>query len=227
MMPRTKPNFEKFEVADLLKIAALSMLVVACFAAGVAAQQKGQKTFSSLEEASKTLVAAAKNIDEGAMLEILGPDAKQIISSGDATEDAESHTNFARKYEEMHRFVKEPDGSVVLYIGAENWPTPIPLGMKRNLWFFDTEAGKKESCSAELGATSTQPSGFPRSLWLGKKNTMRFSTMSTPRKSTVMKASTMAFIGRLRTVSPRARSSKPMKTRRRGSLTGSILASCR
>jgi len=149
MMRRRKPNFEKFEVADLLKIAALAILVLACFTAGVAAQQEGQKTFSSLEEANKALVAAAKNNDEGAMLEILGPDAKQIISSGDPTEDAESHANFASKYEEMHRFAKEPDGSVV--IAAENWPTPIPLAMKGNLWFFDTEAGKNEILFRRIG----------------------------------------------------------------------------
>jgi len=150
-MLRRKPNFEKFEVADLLKIAALATLVLACFTAGVAAQQKGQKTFSSFEEASKALVAAAQTNDEKAMLEILGPDGKEIVSSGDETEDAENHANFARKYEEMHRFVKEPDGSIVLYIGAENWPIPIPLAMKRNLWFFDTEAGKKEILFRRIG----------------------------------------------------------------------------
>jgi hypothetical protein len=151
MMRRTKPNFEEFDVAGLLKMAAVAILVLACFAAGVAAQQKGQKTFASFEEASQALVAAAKNNDEAAMLEILGPDAKQIISSGDPTEDAESHANFARKYEEMHRFVKEPDGSVVMYIGAENWPTPIPLAMRGTLWFFDTEAGKKEVLLRRIG----------------------------------------------------------------------------
>ena len=151
MMRRRKPNFEKFDVAGLLKMAAVAILVLACFAAGVAAQQKGQKTFASFEEASQALVAAAKNNDEAAMLEILGPDAKQIISSGDPTEDAESHANFARKYEEMHRFVKEPDGSVVMYIGAENWPTPVPLAMRGNLWFLDTEAGKKEVLLRRIG----------------------------------------------------------------------------
>jgi hypothetical protein len=150
-MRQTKLKCKASELSDLLKIAALAILVLAWFAAGVAAQQKGQKTFSSPEEASTALVTAAKNNDEGAMLEILGPDAKQIISSGDPTEDAESHANFARKYEEMHRFVKEPDGSVVIYIGAENWPGPIPLAMKGNLWFFDTEAGKKEVLFRRIG----------------------------------------------------------------------------
>jgi hypothetical protein len=126
-------------------------LLLGCLAVDSAAQQKGKKTFSSPEEASKALVAAAQNNDEWAMLVILGPDAKQIVSSGDPTEDAESHANFARKYQEMHRFVKEPDGSVVMYIGAENWPTPIPLARRGNLWFFDTEAGKKEILFRRIG----------------------------------------------------------------------------
>lgn len=150
-MRRTKPNFSKFDLADLLKIAALAMLLLTGFSGGSAAQQKGQKTFSSPEAASQALMAAAQNNDEKTMLEILGPDAQGIVSSGDPTQDAENHTNFARKYQQMHRFVKEPDGSVVLYIGVENWPAPIPLAMKGNAWFFDTEAGKMEILFRRIG----------------------------------------------------------------------------
>jgi hypothetical protein len=150
-MRQTKLNCKTREFSDLLKIAALATLLFACFAVDSAAQQKGQKTFSSPEEASKAVVAALQNNDEKAVLEILGPDATQIVSSGDPTEDAESHANFVRKYEEMHRFLKEPDGSVTLYIGAENWPTPIPLVMKGNLWFFDSEAGRREILFRRIG----------------------------------------------------------------------------
>ena len=115
------------------------------------AQQPGQKTFSSAEEASNALVAAARNNDEKAMLEILGPDGKRIVSSGDDTEDAESRANFVKRYEDMHRLVKEPDGTTVLYIGAHNWPAPIPLVNKGKLWYFDTEAGKKEILYRRIG----------------------------------------------------------------------------
>jgi hypothetical protein len=51
----------------------------------------------------------------------------------------------------MHRLVKEPDGTTVLYIGAENWPTPIPLANKGNLWYFDTDAGRKEILYRRIG----------------------------------------------------------------------------
>ena len=85
------------------------------------------------------------------MLDILGPDAKQIVSSGDDTQDAEGRANFVQKYQEMHRLVKEPDGTTTLYIGAENWPTPIPLMNKGSSWYFDTEAGKKEILYRRIG----------------------------------------------------------------------------
>jgi hypothetical protein len=150
-MRQTKLNCKTREFSDLLKIVAVATLLFVCFAVDSAAQQKGQKTFSSPEEASKAVVAALQNNDEKAVLEILGPNATQIVSSGDPTEDAESHANFVRKYEEMHRFLKEPDASVTLYIGAENWPTPIPLVMKGNLWFFDSEAGKREILFRRIG----------------------------------------------------------------------------
>jgi hypothetical protein len=61
MMRRTKPNFEKLDLADLLKIAALATLLLACFPADSVPQRKGQKTFSSPEEASKAFVTAVQS----------------------------------------------------------------------------------------------------------------------------------------------------------------------
>jgi hypothetical protein len=90
------------------------------------------------------------------MLDILGPDGKQIVSSGDDTEDAKSRANFVQRYQEMHRLVTEPDGTTTLYIGAENWPTPIPLVNKGNAtWYFDTDAGKKEILYRRIGHNET------------------------------------------------------------------------
>lgn len=51
----------------------------------------------------------------------------------------------------MHRLVEEPDGTTVLYIGAQNWPCPIPLVRKGNSWYFDMEAGKKDILYRRLG----------------------------------------------------------------------------
>ena len=150
-MQGTKLNFDKCRWANLLSLAPVAILLTACLCTRSMAQQRGQKTFSSSEDASNALVAAAQSGDEKAMLEILGPDGKQIVYSGDETEDANSRANFVQHYQEMHRLVKEPDGTVILYIGARNWPTPIPLVNKGNSWYFNTEAGKKEILYRRIG----------------------------------------------------------------------------
>jgi hypothetical protein len=150
-MPRTSLKFDKYSCTNLSRMAAVAIFLTGCFAVHAKAQQRGQKTFSSPEDASNAFIAAAQSNDEKAMLEILGPDGKQIVSSGDETEDAQSRANIVKKYQEMHRFVREPDGTTVMYIGAENWPTPIPLMNKGNSWYFDTEAGKKEILYRRVG----------------------------------------------------------------------------
>jgi Protein of unknown function (DUF2950) len=150
-MERTNLNFGKLYWANARKLAAVGILVTGCFATRSMAQQQGQKTFSSAEEASNALATAAQGNDEKAMLKILGPEGKQIVSSGDEEEDTQNRANFTQKYQEMHRLVKEPDGTTTLYIGAENWPTPIPIVNKGNSWYFDTEAGKKEILYRRVG----------------------------------------------------------------------------
>ena len=140
--------------SSLLKfapLAAAALLASAFIPAATRAQQADQKTFSSAEGATKALVDAARNDDEKALVEILGPEAKELVSSGDATQDAENRDTFVRRYEEMHRLVREPDSTTTLYIGAENWPLPIPIVKKDKTWYFDTAAGKKEILYRRIG----------------------------------------------------------------------------
>jgi hypothetical protein len=144
-------SYRRFNKPGLLKFAVIASLLTAALPFCTPAQQHGQQTFGSAEEASQALVTAAQNNDPQAMLKILGPEGKQIISSGDDAEDAENRANFVQKFQQMHRLVREPDDTTTLYIGAENWPTPIPLMAKGNSWYFDTEAGKREILYRRIG----------------------------------------------------------------------------
>jgi len=148
-MRRMELNVDKFRWASLPILAAV--LLTACFPIRSVAQQPGQKTFSSPEDASNAFFTAVQSNDEKVMLDILGPEGKHIVSSGDETEDAQSRANFVQRYQQMHRLVREPDGTTVLYIGAENWPTPIPLVNNGHSWYFDTEAGKNEILYRRVG----------------------------------------------------------------------------
>ena len=58
---------------------------------------------------------------------------------------------FIQKYREMHRLGRDADGSETLYVGAENWPFPIPLVEKNGAWRFDSDAGRKEVMFRRIG----------------------------------------------------------------------------
>jgi len=131
----------------------LLFLLVIGFASTSFAQESRSRTFSSAAEASDALFQAAQKEDEAALEAILGD--KEITSSSDREEDKLEHEQFSKKYQEMHRFVQEPDGTTVLYIGAENWPFPIPLVSKNGEWHFDSDRGKKEILFRRIGENET------------------------------------------------------------------------
>jgi hypothetical protein len=115
------------------------------------AQQRGQQTFASAEDAAHALLVAMQSQDEQSPLNVLGPDAKEVLSSGDPMEDADARVDFVVRYQAMHRLVTEADGAVSLVVGAENWPFPIPLVNKQGKWYFDTDAGKGEILFRRIG----------------------------------------------------------------------------
>jgi hypothetical protein len=115
------------------------------------AQQPEQQTFDSVADAGRALYISMQSPDDRALLGILGPAGNDIVSSGDPIEDLDARTNFTAKYDEMHRFVTEPNGTVTMVVGAENWPLPIPLVDKNGAWYFDSQAGKDEILFRRIG----------------------------------------------------------------------------
>lgn len=152
-MRRVKWSTGRAGQLHLLKLAMVAILVVGGlgFEARCMAQPAGQRTFDSPAAAVNALFAAVRSNDLQALLAILGPDSNRIISSGDAAEDADNRANFVSKYDQMHRLAKEPDGTDTLYVGAENWPMPIPIAQSGHVWYFDTEAGKREILYRRIG----------------------------------------------------------------------------
>jgi Protein of unknown function (DUF2950) len=118
----------------------------------VHAQQSNEKTFASPGDAVLALYNAIKSNNDQAMSEIFGSNAKTILHTGDDVADKKMVADFVRRYDEMHRVVIEPDQTATLYIGAENWPGPIPLVKNSSgAWYFDTEAGVKEILYRRVG----------------------------------------------------------------------------
>jgi hypothetical protein len=126
------------------------MLLVFGFAKPSYAQAAQTKTFATPAEAANALFEAAQKDEEQAVEAILGA-GKDVTSSGNDDDDKLEREQFAQKYQEMHRLVREGDGTTVLYIGAENWPFPVPLVSKNGRWYFDSDSGKQEILVRRIG----------------------------------------------------------------------------
>jgi Protein of unknown function (DUF2950) len=146
-------SFVQLECKNFIRfaISLLFALSIGCSSAPIFAQAQGQRTFASVDDASRALFAAMQAQDEQASLRILGPAGKDVLSSGDSQEDLDARTGFVVKYQEMHRFVTEANGTVTLIVGAENWPFPIPLVANHGSWYFDTATGKDEILFRRIG----------------------------------------------------------------------------
>src|SRR5208282_1968655 len=131
--------------------AACAIFIVCAVAAGIARADDAQKVFSTPDAAAAALAQAAKTADASEGLQILGPGAKKVISSGDPVADKNAAAGFATGYDRMHRLAFDSKGRVILYLGAENWPFPIPIVKKGDGWVFDTAAGEKEILYRRIG----------------------------------------------------------------------------
>src|ERR1700724_202793 len=153
-------TFETFIVKTACGFAATLLLLLWClllvvgFANSSFAQDAQPKKFASPGEASNALFEAAQKEDEPALEAILGA-GKEVTSSSDEVEDNLEREQFSKKYQEMHRLVREHDGTTVLYIGAENWPFPIPLVSSNRAWYFDSDTGMQEILFRTIGENET------------------------------------------------------------------------
>ena len=161
----TKPT-PRPKLAGMTAMAALTLLVLAC-AQSSFAQQSQPRTFSSPAEAAQALFQAVDSENEQAVEAIVGA-GKEVTSSSDEVEDKLEREQFCKKYQEMHRLVREPDGSTVLYIGAENWPFPIPLVSKNGAWYFDSETGTQEIKFRRIGENEATTIAVCEEFAMGK-----------------------------------------------------------
>jgi hypothetical protein len=109
--------------------------------------------FASPQEAARALVKAAKSGNTNAALHILGPSAKEVLSTNDPVADQRARTAFVQKAEERMVIIPDPDraGQKMMQIGNAKWPFPIPIVRVGGRWRFDVEQGKQEILVRRIG----------------------------------------------------------------------------
>jgi hypothetical protein len=140
----------------LLTCIIASAILLLNSSSGLFAAQPAKKSFSSPEEAVKSLVMAVRAHDLEEMLAILGPGSKELISSGDNAADRTGREKFLKSYDQMNTLQQKSPDRMTLCIGADNWPMPIPIVKKGSAWGFDIQKGKQEILNRRIGRNELQ-----------------------------------------------------------------------
>jgi len=109
-----------------------------------------EERFTTADDAIRALTTAAANKDTNALEVIFSPGVRELVSA-DAVQASNGLANFSRLMSEKVTPLNKSDSSIVLQLGLDAWPFPIPLVKQDGQWFFDTAAGKEEILNRRIG----------------------------------------------------------------------------
>jgi hypothetical protein len=123
------------------------------FAIPIAAATPEGRGFWSPDEAAKALISAAKSDDVAALIDILGPASREILTTSDPVADAQIRRKFVERANAKIKLVPDPrePKAKTLVVGKEEWPLPIPIVQAHGKWYFDVEQGKQEILARRIG----------------------------------------------------------------------------
>lgn len=126
-----------------MKMAMLGAFTLILAATVLDAAPQEQRTFATPQEAAQSLVEAAGQNDTAALLQLFGPQGRDIVQSGDPAEDKNSRAEFARRAHEKLQIELEalnPDRATIVTreselaaadpAGAEEWAVALRHGRR-------------------------------------------------------------------------------------------------
>src|SRR5258708_5043092 len=152
MMTKTSNALRQGGMPSLRTLGLAALLLAFAALPGAGRADEAQRTmFASPEEAVKALVDAADKGDTAALMAILGPEGNDVVSSGDPVADKSTRANFVASAKQATRLEKVGDDKVILNIGRDDWPMPIPIVKGAGGWYYDTAAGEEEIINRRIG----------------------------------------------------------------------------
>jgi hypothetical protein len=126
-------------------LAALGLLVAGC-----AGKQDEAAGFATPEAAVTALVAALEQDDTAALAKLLGPGTEELLSSGDPVADKVDRAEFLASYKAKNSLAADGD-KMLLTVGDNEWPMPIPLVQRDGKWVWDGADGADEVIYRRVG----------------------------------------------------------------------------
>jgi hypothetical protein len=129
---------------------AVSLLALALLTVGCAGKKDEAAGFATPEAAVAALIAALEQDDTAAMARLLGPGTEELLSSGDPVADKTDRAEFLAKYKAKNSLAADGD-KMMLSVGDNDWPMPIPLVQRDGKWVWDGAAGADEVIYRRVG----------------------------------------------------------------------------
>src|SRR5215831_12978142 len=108
------------------------------------------RLYATPQEAVDALKAATASGDTNALRKIFGPTAEELLNP-DRIQATNEIKSFSDALKETNSLRNVSDREVVLQVGEDLWPFPVPLVKTNGGWYFDTEAGKDELLTRRIG----------------------------------------------------------------------------
>jgi len=134
---------------------ALTMLLFLLWVTGdaiSASPAEGPTPFKTPEAAVEALLTAFKNNDQGALTALFGAENADRLLTKDKAAALESRERLYQAAQKALTIRKDAEDRVVLVIGPDAWPFPIPLVRSGTDWRFNTAEGIEEIVNRRIGA---------------------------------------------------------------------------
>jgi hypothetical protein len=149
-------NLNEIHIIRWLKsIMALAILFLCLMITGgvVSAAPAGEPMqYKTPEAAAEALVMAFKNNDSEALAAIFGAKYQDRLLSKDKAAAREDRERIYQATQKSMTLRKDSEDRVVLVIGPEAWPFPIPIVRSGGEWRFNTAEGIEEIVYRRIGA---------------------------------------------------------------------------
>src|SRR5688572_9335019 len=126
-------------------------MLIAAACAERAPDDADQQSFGTPDEATAALVEALETHDVAALRRLVGSEAEGLLSSGDTTSDRRDREAFLARYRVRHQLVAGGPDDVMLQVGEDEWPLPVPLLRSNGQWRFDGGAAAHELLARRIG----------------------------------------------------------------------------
>ncbi|MGE3310102.1 MAG: DUF2950 domain-containing protein [Limisphaerales bacterium] len=115
-----------------------------------AQEERAGRRFESPEAAVSALASATTAADAEALRDVLGP-GSEGLQNPDRVQATNELRTFSSALAQAHRLIRVSDSFVILELGDDYWPFPVPIVKTEAGWIFDSEIGKDELLSRRVG----------------------------------------------------------------------------